>query len=248
VSGQRVTTDATVGVAHSAQSVDTYPLVRPRDGSELALATLHLGPAATSTVGADGPDTLIFTSAGTGQLSSHGEHHGLARGTAALVTAGELAELTAGPEGLVVLAMTIGGDVDHHAPIGPKDAVVHLDDVEPGRATGSRSFQVLYGPHNGSTRATLFMGYIPPGRAPWHYHLYDEIVWIFRGTGSFHLGDAVEELVEGAAFRLTPREVHIVENRQEHAELVVLGLFTPAGSPSAAYLPAGSTATYVISD
>ena len=50
-------------------------------------------------------------------------------------------------------------------------------------ATGARSFQVLFGPHNGSARATLFVGHLPPGRAPWHYHLYDEIVWVPFGPG-----------------------------------------------------------------
>jgi quercetin dioxygenase-like cupin family protein len=114
--------------------------------------------------------------------------------------------------------------------------VVALDHVEPGQATGARSFQVLYGPHNGSTRATMFVGYVPPGSAPRHYHLYDEIVWILRGEGRLHLGDEVEALAPGVAFRLHPREVHIVENTQPEAELAVLGIFAPAGSPSAAYL------------
>jgi quercetin dioxygenase-like cupin family protein len=104
---------------------------------------------------------------------------------------------------------------------------------------------VLYGPHNGSTRATLFVGYIPPGRAPWHYHLYDEIVWVLRGEGRLYVGDASEPLAPGSAFRLHAREVHIVENTQPTEELAVLGIFSPAGSPSAAYLTADVFAGYV---
>jgi hypothetical protein len=46
----------------------------------------------------------------------------------------------------------------------------------------------------------------------------------------------VEPFGPGAAFRIRPREVHIVENTSATDELVVVGLFTPAGSPSAAYL------------
>ena len=91
------------------------------------------------------------------------------------------------------------------------------------------------------------MGYIPPGRAPSHYHLYDEIVWVLRGTGRLHLGDEAEELGAGSAFRLRPREVHIVENTATDVELAILGVFTPAGSPSAAYLTADVAATYAIS-
>jgi quercetin dioxygenase-like cupin family protein len=131
--------------------------------------------------------------------------------------------------------------------MGALEQVVGLDRVEPGKATGARSFQVLFGPHNGSTRATMFVGYIPPGRAPWHYHLYDEIVWVLRGEGRVHIGDAVEPLAPGSAFRLHPRQVHIVENSDPVAELAVLGIFTPAGSPSAAYLMPDVAEAYAIS-
>ena len=103
-------------------------------------------------------------------------------------------------------------------------------------ATGARSYQVLFGPANGSTRATLFAGYLPPGKAPWHYHLYDEIVWVREGTARLHLAEGVEELGPGSAFRLRPRQVHIVESATTDSELGVVGIFSPAGSPSAAYL------------
>jgi hypothetical protein len=53
--------------------------------------------------------------------------------------------------------------------------------------------------------------------------------------------------VHGVAFRLRPREVHIVENTQAEAELAVLGVFTPAGSPSAAYLEPDVAGSYVVS-
>jgi hypothetical protein len=39
--------------------------------------------------------------------------------------------------------------------------------------------------------------------------------------------------------------VHIVENTQPAEELAVLGIFTPAGSPSAAYLTPEVAASYV---
>ena len=120
--------------------------------------------------------------------------------------------------------------------MGAHQRVVSVAEVEPGKATGSRSFQVLFGPHNGSTRATMFVGYIPPGAAPWHYHLYEEIVWVWQGSGRCHLAGGIEELVAGSAFWLAPRELHIVENSGDDRELAVVGIFTPAGSPSAAYL------------
>ena len=217
-------------------------LVPPERGSELALEALELAPGASLHLADDLHDTLLFVHEGGCALGDHR----LEDAGAMLVAAGEARTLTAGPSGASLVRGAVGAATDLHAPMGPVEPVVALDRVEPGEATGARSFQVLYGAHNGSTRATLFVGYIPPGKAPWHYHLYDEIVWVLRGEGRLHIGDTVEPLAHGAAFRLHPREVHIVENTDPAAELAVLGLFTPAGSPSAAYLTADVAATYAI--
>jgi quercetin dioxygenase-like cupin family protein len=244
----RVSTEAIVAGNPLAPEVEEHLLATPQSGSALALSTLRLGPGRTIDVAADGCDTLLFTFAGEGAVEIAGIGAAITAGTAALAVDGEPAAVTAGSTGLAAVRMHIGPDVDLHAPIGPRDHVVSVDHVEPGTATGSRSFQVLFGAHNGSTRATLFVGYIPPGRAPWHYHLYDEIVWVWRGTGRLHLDSQADDLGAGAGFRLAPREVHIVENSQPTAELAVLGLFTPAGSPSAAYLTATAAATYGFSN
>ena len=214
--------------------------VPPQRGSELALETLRLAPAEAREMGDAGHDVLLFAFAGDASLA--GEP--FAAGSAGLLLEGEEATLVAGPEGLSVVRVTLGAETDLHAPMGPRERIVPIDAVEPGKATGSRSFQILFGPHNGSRRATMFVGYVPPGKAPWHYHLYDEIVWIWRGSGRYYLGDDVESLEDGSAFRITPREVHIVENTSPDRELAVLGIFTPAGSPSAAYLMPDVAASY----
>ena len=223
--------------------VSAQGVIPPQAGSELALDTVRLSAGASVGVGGGDGDALLFVFAGGGTLAVGGEHHILAAGSAALAVAGEEARVTAGPDGLAAAHATCGPQADRHAPLGPRATVVPIELVEAGSATGKRSFQVLFGPHNGSTGATLFVGYIPPGRAPWHYHLYDEIVWVWRGAGRFHLESGVGALAPGSAFRLTPREVHIVENLSPDEELAVLGIFTPAGSPSAAYLPSAGGAS-----
>jgi quercetin dioxygenase-like cupin family protein len=212
-------------------------------GSELAAAPRVLEPGEALAVSSPDADSLLFAEHGAGELVLDAARHPLFEGGAALVLAGEQATVTAGDDGLRLVHATVGPYVDRHAPIGAREVVVQIERVEEGSATGKRSFQVLFGPHNGSTRATLFVGHIPPGRAPWHYHLYDEIVWVPEGPGRLHLDSGVEELTPGAAFRLHPREVHIVENAGT-SEMAVLGLFTPAGSPAAAYLPAGTKGSY----
>ena len=215
--------------------------IPPQRGSELALETLRLGAGETRAVGDAGHDVLLFAFAGGGELDGRALAVRLGRAPA---RGRGRRELAAGTDGISLVRITLGADTDLHAPMGARDHVVAIDAVEPGKATGSRSFQILFGPHNGSRRATMFVGYVPPGKAPWHYHLYDEIVWIWRGPGRYYLGDEVEPLEDGSAFRITPREVHIVENTHPERELAVLGIFTPAGSPSAAYLTPDIAATY----
>jgi quercetin dioxygenase-like cupin family protein len=222
--------------------VRTDGQVPPQRGSELALETLHLGGGERREVGDPGHDVLLFSFVGSGSL---GEER-LTEGTAALLLQGEAAELEAAGHGISLVRVTLGADADLHAPMGLRERVVEVNAVEPGKATGSRSFQILFGPHNGCRRATMFVGYVPPGRAPWHYHLYDEICWIWRGPGRYHLGDEVEELPDASSFRITPRQVHIVENTSPDRELAILGIFTPAGTPSAAYLTPEVSEAYEI--
>ncbi|HEU5491472.1 MAG TPA: cupin domain-containing protein [Gaiellaceae bacterium] len=218
-------------------------VVAPIEGSALALDRRGIAPGASAGIGDPESDTLVYVTAGKGSISLGGELGSLATRDAALVLAGEEARIGA-DEALDLVVLSVGAEVDRHAPMGPRALTTSLDDAEAEQATGARSFQILFDASNGSTRATLFAGYVPPGTAPWHYHLYDEIVWIPEGPARLHVEGAVEDLGPGSAFRLRPREVHIVENPSDDRELTIIGLFTPAGSPSAAYLTAEVAAEY----
>ena len=204
--------------------------VPPLAGSALALRLAGAGA-----LGDERDDTLLYVAAGDGTLEIDGARHALTRGSASLIAAG--AHAHAEGASLDLLAVMVGTEVDLHAPTGSAVPVVEPATATSEVATGSRSAEVLLGPHVGCVRATLFLGHIPPGKAPWHYHLYDEIVWIAAGSGRLHLDAGVEDLEHGSMFRLRARELHIVENTSETDELTVVGIFTPAGSPTAAYLP-----------
>ncbi len=218
-----------------APAVRTVELVPAIDGSALALSSIRVQRPSLRILEPE-RDSLLYVVSGTGTLELGGETRSLGEGSAALVLAGEAAAVEPGAMELVLLQATVGPDADRHAPLGARELVVDGNKADASPATGARSFRVLFGPHNGSTRATLFAGYLPPGRAPWHYHLYDEIVWIPDGPGRVHRRESDEPLEAGFAFRLRPREVHIVENSSADRELTVIGIFTPAGSPAAAYL------------
>jgi mannose-6-phosphate isomerase-like protein (cupin superfamily) len=221
-------------LTHYAGSMAVRELVPAVEGSALALSLVELD--SDSLVVADAArDSLLVVVAGAGSLTLGDETLALTADSAGLVQAGEEGTIAA-ESGLSFLHATVGEDTDRHAPLGPRATVVGADDTTSEEATGTRSFRVLFGPANGSTRATLFAGSVPPGRASWHFHLYDEIVWVRGGSARLHLADGAEEFPEGTAFRLRPRQVHIVESASECRGLDVVGIFTPAGSPSAAYL------------
>jgi quercetin dioxygenase-like cupin family protein len=219
-------------------------LVPPLDGSKLALSSIRLDGGASWTISDPEHDGLVYVSGGSGSLALDDARETLTAGAASLVLAGEETLLEAAAGGLDVICATVGASAHRHAPMGAREIVVSLDQAGSEKATGARSFQILFGPRNGSTRATLFAGFIPPGKAPWHYHLYDEIVWVPTGPGRLHVGDSTEELAVGSAFRLRPRQVHIVENASAAETMTVIGIFTPAGSPSAAYLTPDIAAEY----
>jgi quercetin dioxygenase-like cupin family protein len=224
------------------------PLVPIFEDSELTLESVRLEAGEELALGDGEGDTLLFVHEGSATLVLPGGESALGPSAAGLVLAEEPGMLLAGAGGVAGVRATAGSGADRHAPLGSRETVARLDPARADSATGSRSFQVLLGPHNGSTRATMFVGFVPPGKAPWHYHLYDEIVWIPRGPGRLHVGESIEDLGAGAAFRLRPRQVHIVENTSADAELMLLGVFTPAGSPSAAYLAGESAGEHRVTD
>lgn len=218
-------------------------LVPEAPGSALASTNLRLGPGDSHRLGDVDRDQLFFVADGLGRLAMDGETHEIGPGAAVLLLANEEASL-ATDDSLAAVCVSVGPDAERHAPLGARQSIARLDQADSEKATGARSFQILFGPHNGSTRATLFAGFIPPGKAPWHYHLYDEIVWVPAGPGRLHIGETTQELGPGSAFRLRPRQVHIVENLSATETMTIIGVFTPAGSPSAAYLTPEIAAEY----
>lgn len=223
-----------------AAGVTSETLIAPLDGSPLALTLVRLDAGATTEVAAAAEqDLLLFVFAGEGTARIDGAGDALVPGTTLLLAAGERAMLAAGSSELVVARFAVAHAADDHAPLGERVRISQLDLSDPDAATGSRSFQVLLGPENGCCRATLFVGVVPPGAAPWHFHQYDEIVLILSGHGRYHQTDgSAQALRAGSAVRIRPRDVHINENGSD-GEMLVLGVFTPAGSPSAAYLAVG---------
>ena len=81
---------------------------------------------------------------------------------------------------------------------------------------------------------TQFIGGIPPGRAPSHFHLYEEVICILDGVGVMHAGATSTPIAAGSCIFLPRKQRHCVENTGP-GELRLLGVFYPAGSPAVRY-------------
>ncbi len=224
-----------------ASGVAARALLKPRLGSPLTLEQVQLEPGArwrlTAEQHHDDRHLLVYVLGGTGTRDDDRDPPlALGPGSAFLREPGDgPLTIVGGERGATLAVFGAGPTADHHAPLGPRDPVAELDLDDAAAATGSRSFQVLLGPENGCCRATMFVGVVPPGAAPWHFHQYDEIICILRGDGVYHQASGPEPTRPGSVVRIPARTVHINENRSSE-EMHVLGVFTPAGSPSAAYL------------
>lgn len=122
------------------------------------------------------------------------------------------------------------------APDGPDPAanpVVRLRD-RVSETTGDRWYRVLVDKEVGCRESTQFVGSIPPGRAPDHFHHYEEALCILVGTGRMWSGDTSTPIQAGSCVFLPRGQIHCVENTGS-GELRLLGVFHPAGSPAVRY-------------
>jgi mannose-6-phosphate isomerase-like protein (cupin superfamily) len=83
-------------------------------------------------------------------------------------------------------------------------------------------------------QTTQFVGSIPPGRAPDHFHLYEEVICILDGAGVMWTGSKSAPVERGSCIFLPRRQPHCFENTGR-GELRLLGVFYPAGSPAVRY-------------
>lgn len=184
-------------------------------------------------------EELLFVVAGHGALVADGHSHALEPQTGVRVAAGGRYELdNERLDDLVVVSVALRGPEP-----GAGDAITvsALSDAATQSATADRTFRIVHDPDNGCTTATQFVGEIPVGAAPTHYHLYEEVIYVLEGDGVMHMNDEHALLHAGTCIHLPTRKLHTLENSGPGV-MRVLGVFRPAGSPAAAYYPDGTPA------
>jgi mannose-6-phosphate isomerase-like protein (cupin superfamily) len=151
-----------------------------------------------------------------------------------------------GPENLVLVGVCCPEDDQRHivenaqpanpqhSALSPPNLVVREQDREPMRAGKDRKFWLLVDQDRGCRQITQFVGFVPPSKAQFHYHTYEEAIYILEGAGIVHTGNAHCEYGPGTCIFLPVGVRHCLENPGP-GPVRLLGVFYPSGSPAAAY-------------
>jgi mannose-6-phosphate isomerase-like protein (cupin superfamily) len=197
-------------------------------GLELIVVVVEPGHAAERRVDA-GRDDLLYVLSGDGFLVAGDGNDELVPDTGALVSGPATYTLRAGEAPLEVVVVV--GRTDAGQDCGEAVRTVCAADQEREAAVSNRQFQVLFDPARGCSGMTQFVGYVPQVRTPRHYHPYDEMLCIVRGSGIVEIEGEEVTVGPGDCYYLPRGCVHLVQNTGEEF-LVELGVFTPAGSPT----------------
>jgi mannose-6-phosphate isomerase-like protein (cupin superfamily) len=213
------------------------------DGCELfTLRTLRAVAGRSMARHTGSSHELLFVLGGRGRLIVDGHEYELEPQTGALVRENRHYELdNAGPADLEIVCVALHDPQPDSEEPSAHTPVSRLADHAAQSATGDRQFRIVFDPESGCPAATQFVGYIPVGAAPRHYHLYEEVIYVLEGNGVMHMNDSATPLHAGSCIHLPARRLHTLENSGP-GTMRVLGVFRPPGSPAAAFYPDGTPA------
>jgi mannose-6-phosphate isomerase-like protein (cupin superfamily) len=226
--------------ASPGDTVGVVALFDDAHGCEkFAQRVLRFGPGSSRERGDEASDEVLYVLDGSGTAAVAGQRVPLHPGVGLFVRRGTRWSLEAGET--VELVSVLVHDPEP-AP-GPGYAAVDLAGEERRDATAARQFAIGVSAESGCPSVTQFIGFVPPGRAPDHFHRYDEVLYILEGAGTLHIAGEDAPLAPGACVHLPATLVHCLANTGE-GEMRLLGVFRPSGSPAEAYYPDGTPAVY----
>ena len=228
--------DDVAPLTDSDDTVSTRTTIDESAGAErLIQSMLTFSSGTSSTRHREARDEVAYVVSGSGTLVLDGIPHDLKADTGVYIRAGESYHvINDGDDDLVVVSVTAPPPDDDEVP-ATRRVTVDVADQPVIPAGKDREFKFVINPDAGCREVTQFVGWIPPGRAPTHYHLYDEVMYILEGEGVLHLdGQPDTPIGPGTCIHLPPPVEHCVENTGD-IPLRVLGVFHPAGSAAEAY-------------
>lgn len=215
----RVAIDRSVGCQNLEQRIFCY---RPGNKFEMS----H-----------DGSEDIMYVVAGQGRATIDGSVYLLKPGTGMLVPPASCYSIENQGEQNLLLVSVLSPQPGQPAPGAAECEVAPLrkhtvDEAEQEiLPAGDRWFKLLVNPRIGCQNVTQFVGFIPPGRAPFHTHTYEEVIYIIEGEGVVHIGAGDFPIKVGSSVYLPPLLPHCIENTGNDP-IRLLGVFCPAGDPS----------------
>lgn len=188
-------------------------------------------------------EEVLYVAGGEGTCCVKGFEYRLRPGCALFIPPSAVYSIdNTGTELLRIIGACCPEDPQRHVVDQPPSAnsserpslLVHEDDREAIRAGVDRVFRYLVYTDLGCQQITQFAGWIPPSKAPFHYHTYEEGIFILSGHGIVHTEEDEYEFGPGSSIYFPVGARHCVENPGT-STIKLLGAFYPSGSPGAAY-------------
>jgi mannose-6-phosphate isomerase-like protein (cupin superfamily) len=205
---------------------------KANDAEAISLRILEFGPGTSPVLRNRECDEVFYVLGGNCTVVIDGKKYEVGPETGVYLRPGQTFGVENSGSGVVRLVSSQcpseTNDISDEAP-----AIVRLSDRR-ALPTADRWYRVLIDDEVGSAQVTQFVGSIPPGRAPDHFHEYEEVLFILRGEGTMWAGETNTPIGPGSCIYLPKRQIHCVENTGT-GELRLLGVFYPAGSPAVRY-------------
>jgi mannose-6-phosphate isomerase-like protein (cupin superfamily) len=194
-------------------------------------------------------EEVVYIASGQGKCRVNGFVYELSSGSAIFIPPGAVYNIeNTGTETIRIVSSCCPEDSQRHivddpvpeASGEPPQLLVRENLREDIRAGQDRLFRYLVNTDVGCKQITQFAGWIPPSKAPVHYHTYEEGIFILEGRGIVHTDDASCEFEAGCSIYFPIGVRHCVENPGT-STIKLLGAFYPSGSPGEAYEAGKST-------
>jgi mannose-6-phosphate isomerase-like protein (cupin superfamily) len=217
----RIPVSKAMGARDIAQTVSLY---------EEGLSTARRNPSA---------EEVLYVASGEGACWIDGHRYRLEPGTAVYVPPASTCQVESRGQLTIVSVRCPEDDAEtvdavKASPLDTTRLRTVREADQKAIPTGDRTFKLLINQEVGAQRVTQFIGVIPPGRAPLHHHTYEEAIFILEGEGRVWTETNSAAFGAGSSIYL-PRGVrHSLENTGA-ANIRLLGVFHPSGSPATRY-------------
>jgi mannose-6-phosphate isomerase-like protein (cupin superfamily) len=218
---------------------------RENGAQRITLTVNDYAPGLSPAVVNPRAEEVLYVATGNGKCHINGFEYALNSGAAIFVPPGAVYNIeNTGVATLRLVNSCCPEDSLRHILDGPPLAAsgspphlaVQESDREEIRATRDRVFRYLVHTDLGCKQITQFAGWITPSKAPFHYHTYEEGIFILEGSGRVHTDSGSCEFGPGSSIYFPMGVRHCVENPGT-STIKLLGAFYPSGSPGEAYEP-----------